>query len=198
MASGKSILGIVLAMCGSFTIVLAVMGHMATTPRWEESRARRQAVVAPEDDLPVIAGYEPGMLTEEDPSPVLDVVIAAEDAARVAALDPFRDSGRPTDRAELKALARTVSGGLDGVRSALSRQVSVLKENRDQMLADFARELSAMPAGEAAEALAELDDELAISALSRIRRDHRKSIIERLPAKRQTRVDRGLRQLASR
>jgi hypothetical protein len=194
--SGRSIAIVLLAMCGSFTTILAFMGFAIGLPKEPRKQHRRPTAIVnptPPAQRPlvaseVIAGQEDQAdISEQFPS-VLPPL--PEASVRGAVTDP-------QSVPEVDAMARTARTRLARVEAALARQVASLKESRDQLLDEFAEDLAGMSVDEATQQLSVLDDEMAGMALRRLGPARQKAILRSLPPARRESLQKLLR-LASR
>ena len=182
--SPRSILIVVLAMSGSFVTILAVVGHIASGEGGGRRTVRRPDVVtvAP----PVLRAPEAATRRRAREVLVTDTVASATPDVPSSFVplspppSPPPAEVTPADP-DVAHMARVAGTRLQGVEAALSRQVQVLKQSRDEMLDDFAGHLAAMPVTEATLALKPLDDETAALTLKRLAPARRSAILRALP-----------------
>ncbi|MBT3346366.1 MAG: hypothetical protein HN712_06335 [Gemmatimonadetes bacterium] len=201
----KSIIATILAMCGSFAMILAVVGHMAQPESVAHPR-RRVPVTTTAPPAPQLRAPEatrqrptrssrrpqsrqteerniPDVPTRGNPVPLPDIVPADLVDEVEAALTP----------AQIQRMAREATTRLEGLESSLSQQVVALKKSRDAMLDQLADELRSQNPSAAGTLLLSLDDELAVLTLKRLTRAQRQAILENIPGKRRTRLQTRLR-----
>ena len=197
--SSKSIIAIILAMCGSFTMILAVVGQLAQ-PESPSAPRRRIPAAATPSPVPQLRAPEaarqrptrsepaqerdvPDVPTQGSPVPLPDIVPAELVDEVEAALTP----------AQIQHMAREATTRLEGLESSLSQQVVALKKSRDAMLDQLADELRSQSPSAAGTLVLSLDDELAALTLKRLTRAQRQAILEHIPGKRRTRLQSRLR-----
>lgn len=167
--NAKTPLFLLLGMCFSFSVVLAVMLVMAPHP----SPPKRRPVASALRQAPVDPAPAP---QRERPAPTLK-----QESAKRFDLTP-------------SAIA---SQEIDQVKKELQQQIAALKKDRDRLLDDLAAQLKTASTAEAVGQLETLDDEAAILVLQRLPLDRRQAVLNRLEAGRAERLSRGLRALAA-
>lgn len=187
--SPRAIVIAVLAMSGSFSLILAVLGLLldADAP---PPRARRPAarVVAPPPTASIQA------------RPVLEGQVRDDipDVPDEPAQTPEGGTAPPPERepvvspAEVQQLARTTQRHLQGVEDALAQQVKALRQSRDLMLDELATQLAGMTVEEAAATLEPVDVETTALTLKRLPAPRRSALLRAMPADRRTKVERLL------
>ena len=78
------------------------------------------------------------------------------------------------------------------VKKDLRQQIALLKNDRDQMLTNLAKELVSLPSAEAAAQLETLDDESAALVLVRLKPEKRQSLLKHLESARASRLSQAL------
>ncbi len=164
---------LLLGMCFSFSVVLAIMLAMAPHPSFPKRRPAAGALrPAPAEPAPAPRRERAAPETSPRPEPA------------------------PAKRFDLTPSA-IASQEIDQVKKELRQQITALKQDRDRLLDNLARQLKTLPAAEAAVQVEDLDDEAAILVLQRLPLDRRQAVLQRLEADRAARLSRGLRALAT-
>lgn len=189
----KSFIAIVLAMCGSFTTILAVVGYVAqptTAPSRRNPRVASQPVI-PQERAPAPASTRPSR------SPRLST--DQQGAERVVPDVPTQGPPQPLPdlvpinlaqiehgltHEQVQRMAREASARLEGVENSLGQQVVALKKSRDAMLDQLSDELKTQTPSAAATLLLSLDNELATLSLKRLPTVKRRLILEQIPVRR--------------
>lgn len=184
--SPRSIIIVLLAMSGSFTTILAVLGYAMGND--VQPRVRRERLVAPTSTTPISAAAEALANSTDMGQPVPDVPDAATTAPEVSDRLPPPEA----DAAGVELLARVTERRLQGVEEALAKQVKALRQSRDAMLDELASQLAAMTVKDAVATLVEVDDETVSLTLQRLPTPRRQAILRGLPAKRRTSLERLL------
>lgn len=187
--NARTIVIAALAMCGSFTTILAVMGYVLGSVEAPPPRPRRPlqpaAIVSPptgdrdsRGDLPASVNALRGPDVPMVATPLPDSM----DAAPAAFTDP-----------DIEQMAQVARSRLAVVEAALTRQVTELKKSRDGLLDEFAQQLATMSVAEATRELTVLDDDTAGMALRRLSPARQKAILRALPEKRRAALQKRLR-----
>ncbi len=125
----------------------------------------------------------PDVPTQGDPIPLPDVVPADLVDQMEAILTPE----------QIDRMAKEAATRLEGVESSLGQQVVALKKSRDAMLDQLADEIRGQTPSAAGTLLMSLEDELAALTLKRLTRAQRRDILDQIPARRRSRIQRHLR-----
>ncbi|MBT4101406.1 MAG: hypothetical protein HOM68_06480 [Gemmatimonadetes bacterium] len=200
----KSFIAIALAMCGSFTTILAVVGYVAqptTAPRKRNPPAISEPALAQERALSPASTRSSRQFTDQQeaervlrdvptqgpPQPLPDLVpidlVPADLAQQI-------ESGLTHE--QVQRMAREASARLEGVESSLGQQIVALKKSRDAMLDQLSDELKMQTPSAAATLLLSLDDELAALSLKRLPTVKRRLILEQIPGRRRNRLNKLL------
>ncbi|MCC7264165.1 MAG: hypothetical protein IT369_16775 [Candidatus Latescibacteria bacterium] len=176
--SAKTPILILLGMCLSFSLVLAVV--IAFRPQTPPPKRRPQ--VAAQHRAPTTP-ETPHRATTPSPEP------AARPETRPA-----------TPTVGLKPMDLTPSAEaaheLDLAKKELREQIAALKKDRDQMLNNLAGQLATLPLAEAAVQLNDLDDESAALVLVRLKPDKRRALLGQLEPARAKRLTQALTPLS--
>ncbi|MED5414870.1 MAG: hypothetical protein VYC64_07950 [Candidatus Latescibacterota bacterium] len=197
----KSIIAVILAMCGSFTTILAVVGYVAQPAPTIKRRPTTSTVVSPRSQPELrqperLAPPTRATSTETASDRFVPDVPAGETAPplpEIVPADLVTDAEGALSPEQIRRLAAEASTRLEGVESSLSQQVLALKKSRDAMLDQLAIELKGQAPSAAATLLLSLDDELAALALKRLSRALQNSILDQIPGKRRARLQKRLR-----
>ena len=201
--SPRSIIIVLLAMCGSFTTILAVLGYVVgpgvLTGTKQRQRPKSVALQPPTPVSPV-RSLARDTFTRDSAKRLQDIPDAPDQAQPLSNIPvqlpppgekPDRTDGGPNP--EIQRLARVTERRLQGVESALSQQVRALKESRDQMLDEFAGQLASMPVAEASETMSPLDNETAALTLNRLGKARRNAILRTLAPKKRATLEKLIR-----
>ncbi len=173
--SSKTPIFLLLGMCLSFSLVLAVVVAMrppSSPPkrRVPASAQPRTPAVAPESQTrPAAVHTTPTTRPESKTTPTV-----AE--AKPVDLTPSAEAAKE----------------LDQIKKDLRQQIAELKKDRDQMLNNLAAQLLTMTADEATTQLNALDDESAALVLVRLKPDKRQSLLKHLEPVRARRLSQAL------
>ncbi|HCV23579.1 MAG: hypothetical protein CME13_02995 [Gemmatimonadetes bacterium] len=197
----KSIIAVILAMCGSFTTILAVVGYAAQPAPTINRRPTTSTVVSPRSQPELrqperLAPPTRATSTETASDRFVPDVPAGETAPplpEIVPADLVTNAEGALSPEQIRRLAAEASTRLEGVESSLSQQVLALKKSRDAMLDQLAIELKGQAPSAAATLLLSLDDELAALALKRLSRAQQNSILDQIPGKRHARLQKRLR-----
>ena len=197
----KSIIAVILAMCGSFTTILAVVGYAAQPAPTINRRPTTSTVVSPRSQPELrqperLAPPTRATSTETASDRFVPDVPAGETAPplpEIVPADLVTNAEGALSPEQIRRLAAEASTRLEGVESSLSQQVLALKKSRDAMLGQLAIELKGQAPSAAATLLLSLDDELAALALKRLSRAQQNSILDQIPGKRHARLQKRLR-----
>ena len=197
----KSIIAVILAMCGSFTTILAVVGYAAQPAPTINRRPTTSTVVSPRSQPELrqperLAPPTRATSTETASDRFVPDVPAGETAPplpEIVPADLVTNAEGALSPEQIRRLAAEASTRLEGVESSLSQQVLALKKSRDAMLDLLAIELKGQAPSAAATLLLSLDDELAALALKRLSRAQQNSILDQIPGKRRARLQKRLR-----
>ncbi|MBI2502340.1 MAG: hypothetical protein HYW07_03800 [Candidatus Latescibacteria bacterium] len=168
--SAKTPIFLLLGMCLSFSVVLAVV--LAMRPH---SSPPKRRVLASTQTRPLVA---------------------PEPQTRPATVHARPEPKAAPPAVELKPVDLTLSAEaareLDQVKKDLRQQIALLKKDRDQMLNNLAKELVSLPPAEAAAQLETLDDESAALVLVRLKPEKRQSLLKHLEPGRANRLNLAL------
>lgn len=168
--SARTPIFLLLGMCLSFSVVLAVV--IAIRP--QAPPPKRRPLVTAQTRLP--APPEPQSRPVAPP-----LRPAARPESRTA---PPAAALKPVDLTPSAEAARE----LDQVKKDLRQQIAALKKDRDQMLNNLAAQLAILPLAEAAVQLKDLDDESAALVLVRLKPEKRQSLLNHLEPARAKRL----------
>lgn len=171
--SAKTPIFILLGMCLSFSVVLAVF--IAVRP--QAPPPKRRPLATAQQRLP--PAPEPAETRRRTPP-------APTEPAAKAAPKPLAPSAalKPMDMTPSAEAARE----LDLAKKELRAQIAALKKDRDQMLNNLATELANLPLAEAATQLDNLDDEAAALVLVRLKPEKRRALLGQLEPARAKRL----------
>ena len=197
----KSIVAVILAMCGSFTTILAVVGYAAQPAPTIKRRPMTSTVVSPRSQPELrqperLAPPTRATSTETASDRFVPDVPAGDTAPslpEIVPADMVTDVEGALSPEQIRRLAAEASTRLEGVESSLSQQVLALKKSRDAMLDQLAIDLRGQAPSAAATLLLSLDDELATLALKRLSRAQQNPILDQIPGKRRARLQKRLR-----
>ncbi|HJN26563.1 MAG TPA: hypothetical protein QF604_01455, partial [Candidatus Latescibacteria bacterium] len=145
----KSIIAVILAMCGSFTTILAVVGYAAQPAPTINRRPTTSTVVSPRSQPELrqperLAPPTRATSTETASDRFVPDVPAGETAPplpEIVPADLVTNAEGALSPEQIRRLAAEASTRLEGVESSLSQQVLALKKSRDAMLDQLAIEL---------------------------------------------------------
>lgn len=180
--SAKTPILILLGMCLSFSLVLAVV--IAFRPQSPPPKRR----------LPVAVHQRPAAVEAPSPARHRPPASPTETAAKGEARTPAQAAAvvKPLDMTPAAEAARE----LDLAKKELRAQIAALKKDRDQMLNNLAGELTGLPVAEAGAQLNSLDDESAALVLVRLKPEKRQALLARLEPARAKRLAQALTPLS--
>ncbi len=179
--SAKTPILILLGMCLSFSLVLAVV--IAVRPQAPPPKRRPLAAVQQRASAPPQPQTRPAPTPDPTPS---------APTAKAPAKAPTPAAFKPMDMTPAAEAARE----LDLAKQELRAQIAALKKDRDQMLNNLATELATLPLAEATAQLENLDDESAGLVLVRLKPEKRRALLGQLPPARAKRLSQALTPLS--
>ena len=171
--SAKTPIFLLLGMCLSFSVVLAVV--IAMRPPSSPPKRRAPASVQPRTLVPVPGPQNRPAEVHAAPAPPPKAAPTAADL-KLVDLTPSAEASKE----------------LDQIKKELRQQIADLKKDRDQMLNNLATQLVTMTTDEATTQLNALDDESAALVLVRLKPDKRQSLLNHLEPGRASRLRQAL------
>lgn len=186
----KNIILVVLSMSLSFGAVLALIFSLSTPPEPPKVKVKKTAKrriqlkpAAPSADRRIAT---PAQLPGTN-SPAPEPVKSAPPSAPIQQPEP-----KPVRTAQGTRLAAT-SKEIQLFKKQLRKQISVLERDRNDMIAQLARQLAATTPTEAAAEIRGLDDETAALVLKNMSTSPRLKLLKHLDEKQAKRLDRHMK-----
>jgi flagellar motility protein MotE (MotC chaperone) len=185
----KSILLIVLGMSFSFTIVLGLMTAMVDSPAPPRARTKKSAT---RNTQPRIA---PPIADRKRVKPAKAPVAQSPGLKLAQSAPPPAALQKKQPESAQAAKFAVTSKEIQLAKKEIHKQIAILERDRNNMVAQLARELAGTTPVKAAAEIRELDDDTAVLVLKKMSDPPRLKVIEHLDPKQAKRLNHRIQRL---